>query len=114
MSEAVILAIIGLIASALGIFATIVKIRPDNKKEDNSHTQYMLNNYKEENMRLRDEMKEIRSELRDMKDRYDLEEEDFKRRLKEKQDELDFANSLIEEYEKELNKLKAIIKVREI
>ena len=117
MSEAVIIALIGLVTGAFGLYSTYIKIKPDTAKTSNENTQYVFNSLKDDNNQLRAEVREFKQEAREMKEEFEEVEEELLNKLAEtkkmldssKQD-LEFANSFIIELEEELKVLKNMLK----
>lgn len=117
MSEAVIIALIGLVTGAFGLHSTYIKIKPDTAKTSNENTQYVFNSLKDANNELRAELKEFKEEAKVMKEEFEEVEEELSKKLEEtkklldsSKQELEFANAFIIELEEELKVLKSMLK----
>lgn len=115
MSEDVIIAIIGVLSILVGTYANKVEIKPkleetknESNKIHNENVQFLFDTYKEDNDRLREEIKQIRIEMEELEIFFEEKEKELKSKIEDKTDEIDFVNILTEELENDIKKVKEI------
>lgn len=119
-NENIWIGLIGLASTFLGIFASRVQITPEvqkNKLETEKLGQEQINflfeKFKEDNLFLREELKQIKVELKLIEEEYETKEKELLEQVAQTKEDLDFANKLIETLEEEITELKHNIEEKE-